>query len=128
MVAAGACAPDPGAPVPATSSTTTSTTPVAPRTVVLTRGPRVSHPTCTHPSCAYLDVEARGFTPNSRVRVECWAHLSGADEMYYAYTLPTDATGTAVGHGCWYGYPGTPAWVVVDGVRSNVLTWWSGAS
>ena len=52
--------------------------------------------------------------------VECWSSLG--DEPYWRGTFhwPSSSFWT---RGCWFGFPGEQVWVVVGGVKSNVVRW-----
>lgn len=66
------------------------------------------------PHCYNLVVSLRDFTGGSHT-VTCF---SGHDGQFGSY--PTSATTST---GCSYSHPHDTVWVVVDGHRSNTVTW-----
>ena len=66
--------------------------------------------------CYYMAVTLNNFSSGSH-SVGCYGS-EPPPGLFYTYTM----TGTTSSY-CYYGYGGTQAWVVVDGVTSNVVNW-----
>lgn len=75
---------------------------------------------CSSPSCAHLRVQTSGFAPGARVA--CHSSVDGGSPFY---TYTASASRSEV---CYFGYPGAKVWVVVDGIRSNTVTWPGGST
>jgi chitodextrinase len=95
----------------------TASTSACPRSVTVSKGPRVNTTGCKSSACAYVTVSLANFGAGSHT-VTCYADYPPPTGSYYQYT--TSSTTSKV---CIYGYPGTHVWVKVDGVESNHLTW-----
>jgi hypothetical protein len=92
-----------------------STASPPPGTVTISKGAAVSTPDCPS-GCQRIVVSLSGFGAGSH-QVSCWGSAGGW-APFYSYTTTQISTET-----CYYGYPGTQVYVVVDGVQSNTIAW-----
>jgi hypothetical protein len=90
-----------------------------PRTVSLTPGDKGNWPDCSTSPCRRLRVEWSNFSGGAHT-VECWGSYQGWSR-YYTYTTASNPSEV-----CYFGYPGSQVYVVVDGVQSNTITWPAG--
>jgi hypothetical protein len=67
---------------------------------------------CSSASCAMMAVSTSGIGRSATVR--CYDN-SG---LFHSFS-----TSTGNFTSCYYGYPGRSVYVVVNGIRSNTLTW-----
>ena len=90
--------------------------PIPPQgSVALTVGTSAQGQTdCSDAACRFLDVSLSGFSSGSHT-LECWSTRG-----HWATVTTSQWPST---QDCWFGYPGTDVWVVVDGVRSNTVNW-----
>ncbi|MFD2797441.1 Ig-like domain-containing protein [Promicromonospora vindobonensis] len=106
-------------------------------TATVTHGSRVSNGDCSHDSCAYFRVNVTDFEPGSH-QVACWAgdtpEVKGWHDIVshnrtwessskQRYTFPANG---AVNLNCFFGHPGVPVRVWIDGVQYGSSTWWNG--
>ncbi|MDT4915496.1 MAG: hypothetical protein QOH89_196 [Pseudonocardiales bacterium] len=66
------------------------------------------------PHCYSLAVSLRNFAAGPHT-VACWSGHAGQFDSY--------STSTQTSSGCSYGHPHDTVWVVVEGHRSNTVTW-----
>jgi hypothetical protein len=83
-------------------------------TVVVSKGPPVNVVGCS--ACHAIVVTLDGF-PAGTHQVRCFGSYGGWSE-FHAY-----ATSSTSSQSCYYGYPGTQVYVIVDGQQSNTLSW-----
>ncbi|MCP2267499.1 Fibronectin type III domain-containing protein [Promicromonospora thailandica] len=103
----------------------------------VTHGSRVSNGECSHASCAYFLVNVSDFDAGSH-QVACWAgdtpEVKGwhdiishartwAGSSKSSYTFPANGS---VQLRCFFGHPGTPVRVLIDGKEYGVTNWWNG--
>jgi hypothetical protein len=91
-------------------------------TVTITRGEPVHVDKCTHSSCQYIAVTLAGFSPSVDVTIRC-VDGSPSQGVFKSITYRTTNSGTGSLSPCFFGYPGRPVWVEVEGFKSNVITW-----
>jgi hypothetical protein len=85
------------------------------KAVTLTKGAACSLGSCTTSACRFYKVDVVGFGGGSHT-VTCDAsNLTNPWDTYSASSFPSSV--------CCYGFPGKTAWVTVDGLKSNNLTW-----
>ncbi|WP_419927214.1 hypothetical protein [Candidatus Poriferisocius sp.] len=78
-------------------------------------------PGCTTVPCRHPSIQLDASFAPGPLSVECWSSRDPAAPWYSgAWQWP--ASGLWTEGGCWFGYPGERVWVVVDGVKSNVLS------
>lgn len=93
--------------------------PPPPATVSLSKGASAQgRPGCSSSACRYLAISWANFHGGSHT-VVCRAS-SGDEGGFYTYTVSGGSGSSAV---CYYGFPGRTAWVTVDGVESNRVSW-----
>ena len=105
---------------PTTVTPPTTTLPAVPSSVTLTVGGSAQGwQACRSEHCKHLSISLDA--PAGEYDVECWS--SRDPEPWYAgtWSWPTSALWTE--GGCWFGYPGEQVWAVVDGIKSNTVTW-----
>jgi hypothetical protein len=105
---------------PTGSSTNRTVTP--PPSASAAKGPQHITSSCTVSACAYVDATLNHYSPNSVVNIQCWGSFGGAS-AFYSYNVTTDGNGYSHSDVCFYGYPGTQAWIVAGGVESNHVGW-----
>lgn len=98
------------------------------RLVELTPGTSAKgQPNCSTDPCKHLVIDLQSFAPGT-YSVECrssrdpdtpWNLHENGDTPHWAW--PTSRMWQQ--GGCWFGYPGERVWVIVDGVKSNEVTW-----
>lgn len=77
---------------------------------------------CTLVPCYHFHIAlGGGFEPDPR-SIECWSSRDPT-AAWYSGTWQWPTSGLWSEGGCWFGYPGEQVWVVVDGVKSNVVVW-----
>ena len=81
-------------------------------------------PGCGSEHCRHLTISLQG-APAGVYDIECWS--SRDSTAWYTGRWRWPSSGLWTEGGCWFGYPGEQVWVTVDGVRSNTITWPSGA-
>ncbi|MEU4361354.1 Ig-like domain-containing protein [Promicromonospora sp. NPDC023987] len=106
-------------------------------TATVTHGQRVNNSDCSTASCAHFRINVNGFEPGSH-KVACWAedtpevkgwhdivnHSRSWDGSYKkSYNFPSSGS---VDLDCFFGHPGTPVRVLIDGKQYAVSTWWNG--
>jgi len=108
---------------PAATVRATVPKPPARRTITVSRGETTTHkPDCLPPECAYIQVELRGFAPNTGYQITPWSSEHG--NFNPGARLTTDAEGNLTArHRFPYNGIDDTVWVVVDGQRSNRLVW-----
>ena len=91
--------------------------------VVLSKGASAQGKTgCSTAPCRHLRIEfGEGFAPGP-LSVECWSSRDPA-APWYSGTWQWPSSSLWTEGGCWFGYPGEQVWVVVDGIKSNVVVW-----
>ena len=83
--------------------------------VVFAKGAHCSVSGCTSSACAFYKVSIVGFSGGSHT-VTCNAsNQTNPWDTYNTSTFPSNV--------CCFGFPGVTAWVTVDGLRSNNVTW-----
>ena len=108
------------------SSLLTLTTPrtgQGPTAVTLTAGGDASGaqwPGCSSEHCRHLTISLQG-APAGIYDIECWS--SRDNTPWYTGRWRWPSSGLWTEGGCWFGYPGEQVWVIVDGTKSNVITW-----
>ena len=75
---------------------------------------------CSSVHCRWLRIDVQGFG-SGPLTVECWHEQfrNFARAAFHRATvsnLPTENV-------CFFGFPGVKVWAVVDGIKSNELTW-----
>ena len=95
-----------------TSSSSAKSTPTAPGSPTVSKGASVYASDCTHSSCAKITVRAPSSGSHD---VQIWSSRFGKFASY-------EFTGSSTSR-YYYGYPNDTVWVVVDGVKSNIITW-----
>jgi alpha-tubulin suppressor-like RCC1 family protein len=88
-------------------------------TVTLAQGPAA-------PQGYRYAITLSGFAPNSTVSVNCYNSVS--PNSFYAFTMTTDANGSAFTQSYCYSGDGPDHWVIANGVQSNHVTWSSGST
>jgi hypothetical protein len=112
---------------PSTSPTTTSpsSTPAdAPAVSAHWGGSAQGQAGCSVSACRYLNAVGAGFAPGGTVTVSCWGDQGGEwsqFSMSVALTVAPDGTVSVIDM-CYFGFEGSHAKVVIEGVESNVLT------
>ena len=91
-------------------------------TVSITRGAPTHVDTCWHSSCRYIAVTLAGFSPGVDVTVTCVDGATGQGP-FKTLTFRTTAQGSGTLSPCYFGFPGRPVWVEVEGFKSNLITW-----
>ena len=114
----------PSSNILATPQPTTTSQPPA-RDVRLTKGASAQGWTgCSSVHCRHLQVELVNFD-SGIYALDCYSSLSPNSFANPAFVgaihWPSDRLWT-VG-GCYFGYPGADVWVIVDGIKSNVVRW-----
>jgi hypothetical protein len=107
-------------------------------TATVTHGSRVSNGDCTHRSCAYFYVNFTDFSPGNH-DVACWAgdtpEVSGWHDIVThgrswgsshvrSYNFGGGSGGVQLN--CFFGHPGVPVRVLIDGQEYGVTNWWNG--
>ncbi|MCY3661733.1 MAG: hypothetical protein OXH28_02780 [bacterium] len=99
----------------------------APLSVRLASGDSAQgRPGCSSRYCRELEIDL-GDAPAGVYSVECWSSRDQSQPWYQTagrsagWRWP-DSTLWQNG-GCYFGYPGEQVWVVVNGNRSNTVTW-----
>jgi surface antigen len=82
------------------------------------KGPQHNVTGCSSVYCAYLTAWWSNFSGGNHT-VVCYADYGGASS-FYSYTVSGSSGSSNV---CVFGWPGYHAWVTVDGVESNHVTW-----
>ncbi|HEX6689017.1 MAG TPA: CHAP domain-containing protein [Solirubrobacterales bacterium] len=99
------------------AASVTASTAACPKTVSVSKGAHVNVSGCSSSACAYLTVSLANFGSGSHT-VTCYADYPPPTGAFYQYT-----TSSTTSNVCVYGYANTHAWVKVDGIESNHLTW-----
>jgi len=95
--------------------------PSGPGQVTLSKGASAQgQPGCAAAACARMVVTGRSFAPNTSVTVSC---ASSSEGTFYTYYARVGGDGTTSTSTCYYGYPGGTTYAVINGIRSNNLTW-----
>ncbi len=104
--------PTPVTPTPVTPAPQPPTTPAA---VGVSQGGNPGSPQCTDPSCAFLNVTVSNMA--APYNVQCW-NDHGGWSVFASYTTnsPTSAQ-------CFMGWANSQAYAVVNGLRSNTISW-----
>ena len=93
------------------------TTEARPQSVTISKGTSaVGQSGCSHSSCAFIQVDTTGLGSGSHTYY-CHSNTQGQ------WWGPSYASGSSFQTTCYYGYPRDKVWVVVDGVKSNEITW-----
>jgi hypothetical protein len=106
-------------------------------TATVTHGSRIHNDDCSHKSCAFFQVNVTDFQPGSH-DVACWAHdtpevkgwhdivnhaTSWGGSHVRSYNFPANGS---VRLDCFFGHPGVPVRVLIDGKEYGVTNWWNG--
>lgn len=102
-------------PAPTTQVTPTPTTPTAPAMVSVSQGGNPGSPQCTDASCAFLNVSVANMA--APYNVQCW-NDHGGWSAFASYT--TNSSSSAQ---CFMGWANAQVYAVVNGVRSNTVSW-----
>jgi hypothetical protein len=107
-------------------------------TATVTHGSRISNDDCSHSSCAYFYVNFADFSPGNH-DVACWAgdtpEVSGWHDIVThgrtwgsshirSYNFGDGSGGVELN--CFFGHPGVPVRVLIDGQEYGVTNWWNG--
>ena len=79
---------------------------------------------CSVAACRYLNAVGSGFEPGGTVSASCWGDHGGEWYQFsstYELAVAPDGSVELAGM-CYFGFEGSHAKVVIDGVESNVLT------
>ncbi|WP_423462460.1 Ig-like domain-containing protein [Promicromonospora sp. MS192] len=106
-------------------------------TATVTHGSRIDNNQCSHASCAYYLVKVTDFDAGSH-SVACWAEdtpeIKGWHDIINhartwesssrkSYNFPANGS---VQLDCFFGHPGVPVRVLIDGKEYGVTNWWNG--
>lgn len=101
-----------------TTSISASTAACPAPSVSASKGAHVTVSGCSSSSCAFVTAHWSNFSSGNHTLV-CWGDWQGSSP--YAQTTVSGSSGTA--NYCVFGFVGYHAWVVIDGVSSNKVTW-----
>ena len=97
-----------------------------PQAPILTVGATAQgRPGCSSVHCRHLTITLPDWTAGE-YDIECWSSRDPEPWHTGTWHWPTFTLWTE--GGCWFGYPGAQVWAVVDGVRSNTVTWPAGTN
>ena len=93
---------------------------------------------CSSVHCKWLDIElaGRGWNLDSSYRVQCgnngvW-QLNSSPGIWKTVTTPFSNGRNTINRDkdthCFFGYPGNEVYVVINGIKSNTITWPEGTS
>jgi hypothetical protein len=107
-------------------------------TASVTHGSRVNNGDCNTRSCAHFYINFTDFEPGNH-QVACWAHdtpeVKGWHDIVYhakswggsykkTYNFGDGTGGMQLD--CFFGHPGVPVRVLIDGQEYSVTNWWNG--
>ncbi|MEV0951734.1 Ig-like domain-containing protein [Promicromonospora sp. NPDC050249] len=107
-------------------------------TATVTNGSRVNNGDCNTRSCAYFYINFANFEPGNH-QVACWAEdtpeVKGWHDIVnhardwggsYKRTYNFGDGSGGLQLNCFFGHPGTPVRVLIDGQAYGVTNWWNG--